>query len=356
MNTELIEKGENGIISDRMDNIKKDDDDGDSESDDDLDEDGNIHSKSKKLFNISKSIHSLTNERRSQRSSKKGNERSTNEMMQQIMQQNEKPGSVFDISIIPNCQSFYMRVMHDDQTLISTDKRLYFKLTHLNCQMESEKLEAATISFFTNTKTLYHWSIYHGVCFNRPQSKPSNLLLPCVLRDENLNENSNFLIDSDDIMVFWMVTRCATKRCDCLIINSKSKQVEIIGDFGGIKRPSAQYLSSRIPMMNITLDLNEVAKIAHQYLESNFFYYNPERFPLIHMNTKNFKAIIKKSLMEQDSTEDDTLLSSTGDDELQYLKNKRKNVKANIETAPAKKSQTMSLIIQMHKKLSKKLK
>ena len=212
-----------------MDNIKKDDDDNDSESDDDLDEDGNIkNDQHKKLFNISKSIHSLTNERRSQRSSKKGNERSINEMMQQIMQQNEKPGSVFDISIIPNCQSFYMRVMHDDQTLISTDKRLYFKLTHLNCQMESEKLEAATISFFTNTKTLYHWSIYHGICFNRPQSKPSNLLLPCVLRDENLNDNSNFLIDSDDIMVFWMVTRCATKRCDCLIINSKSKQVEII--------------------------------------------------------------------------------------------------------------------------------
>jgi len=139
-----------------MDNIKKDDDDNDSESDDDLDEDGNIkNDQHKKLFNISKSIHSLTNERRSQRSSKKGNERSINEMMQQIMQQNEKPGSVFDISIIPNCQSFYMRVMHDDQTLISTDKRLYFKLTHLNCQMESEKLEAATISFFTNTKSLH---------------------------------------------------------------------------------------------------------------------------------------------------------------------------------------------------------
>ena len=55
-----------------MDNIKKDDDDGDSESDDDLDEDGNIkNDQHKKLFNIFKSIHSLTNERRSQRSSKK---------------------------------------------------------------------------------------------------------------------------------------------------------------------------------------------------------------------------------------------------------------------------------------------
>ena len=91
-------------------------------------------------------------------------------------------------------------------------------------------------------------------------------------------------------------------------------------------------------------------------MESNFFYYNPERFPLIHMNTKNFKAIIKKSLMEQDTTEDDTLLSSTGDDELQYLRNKRKNVKANIETALAKKKSKMSLIIQMQKKLSRKLK
>ena len=245
--------------------------------------------------------------------------RDINELMFTLMKQNMIIGQSFNISIIPNYEMKFIRTMHHKHTAIDNDKRLYFKIDNIISTHPTIKLSQETILFFTKPKIIYHWSLYSGLCTNQVLNKNTQILLPCVLRDEkSMNFNSHLLQDDDHIAITWMITRCESARCDILLMNWGSKQFTIVGKTKQATAGSSfQFLKDKVPLVNVPFDLNEVANRSNKYFEDNRYYYDQERYPTIDRDTKYFRAqmesIEKKSTLNTKSKDNFDALTSPND-------------------------------------------
>ena len=254
---------------------------------------------------IAKALHERSNLGRGMRNlTKTAVSRDINELMFTLMKQNMIIGQSFNISTIPNYEIQFTRIMHYKHTPIDNDKRLYFKIDNIISTHPTITLSQETISFFTKPKIIYHWSLYSGLCSNQVMNKNTQLLFPCVLRDEkSMNFSSHFLQDDDYIAITWMITRCETARCDILLMNWGNKEFTILGKTKqSMYGSSFQFLKDKVPLVNIPFDLNEVANQSNKYFEDNRYYYDQERYPTIDRNTKHFRA--QMELFEKKSTLD----------------------------------------------------
>jgi hypothetical protein len=274
--------------------------------------------------------------------------RDTNELMFTLMKQNMIIGNSFDISIIPNYEMKFTRIIHYKHTPIDNDKRLYFKIDNIISTHPTIILNQETISFFTKPKIVYHWSLYSGLCSNLVLNKNTQLLFPCVLRDEkSINFSSHLLQDDDYIAITWMITRCETARCDVLLMNWGNKEFTILGKMKHASYSSTfQFLKDKVPLVNVPFDLNEVAYQSNKYFEDNRYYYDQERYPTIDKNTKNFRA--QKDLIEKKSTsvtksQDNVNLTKTNTRKFDAMTspNVSKNQNSSSSNSKTKKAKTI---------------
>ena len=274
---------------------------------------------------IAKALHERSNLGRGMRNlTKIAVSRDINELMFTLMKQNMIIGQSFNISTIPNYEMQFTRTMHYKHTPIDNDKRLYFKIDNIISTHPTITLSQETISFFTKPKIIYHWSLYSGLCSNQVLNKNTQLLFPCVLRDEkSTNFSSHLLQDDDYIAITWMITRCETARCDILLMNWGNKEFTIVGKmhkatFGS----SFQFLKDKVPLVNIPFDLNEVANQSNKYFEDNRYYYDQERYPTIDRNTKYFRSqmeVIEKKAALDAKSESNTNLTNNNTPKLNAL-------------------------------------